>query len=56
MQKDHLREPFELVLKELMGECPRGLAQRLELILQNAGHRLPALGKTAARGLIGPAV
>jgi len=106
MQKDHLRKPFELVLKELMDECPRGLAQRLELILQNAGqetrlypeeggrqvlgdptdghpdprapqsrslpqrahrtagrypaaalpHRLPVLGKTAARGLIGSAV
>jgi AraC-like DNA-binding protein len=25
MVKDHLREPFELVLKELMGECPRGI-------------------------------
>src|SRR3982750_2205373 len=25
MIKDHLREPFELVLKELMGECPRGI-------------------------------
>ena len=25
MVKDHLREPFELVLKEMMDECPRGL-------------------------------
>jgi AraC-like DNA-binding protein len=25
MVKDHLREPIELVLKELLGECPRGL-------------------------------
>ncbi|MDP9082074.1 MAG: AraC family transcriptional regulator [Bacteroidota bacterium] len=25
MVKDHLREPFELVLKEFMDECPRGL-------------------------------
>ncbi|MDO6430820.1 AraC family transcriptional regulator [Flavitalea sp. BT771] len=24
MVKDHLREPFELVLRELMDECPRG--------------------------------
>lgn len=24
MVKDHLREPFELVLKELLDECPRG--------------------------------
>lgn len=24
MPKDHLREPFELVLKEVMDECPRG--------------------------------
>lgn len=24
MQKDHLREPFELVLKEVPDECPRG--------------------------------
>jgi AraC-like DNA-binding protein len=25
MIKDHLREPFELVLKELLDECPRGI-------------------------------
>lgn len=25
MVKDHLRQPFELVLKELMDECPRGI-------------------------------
>jgi len=25
MVKDHLREPFELVLKEFMDECPRGV-------------------------------
>ena len=25
MQQDHLRQPFELVLKEFLDECPRGL-------------------------------
>jgi len=39
MEKDHLRKPFELVLKEFLTECPRGLHKHtfFELIYIVAG-------------------
>lgn len=39
MEKDHLRQPFELVLKEFLDECPRGLHKHtfFELIYIVAG-------------------
>lgn len=43
MKKDHLLEPFELVLKELMDECPRGTHSHsffeLVYIVQGTGQQ-----------------